>query len=156
MDGKARELTFSERRSMWIPFELGQTVYIVVDNGYNTEHTIHDGYDHLGEIVRRETVHHPLLEVEPRRFNLQMLAYHGLDGIYATREISIHKALASLDSKIIQTCSTSPLTFYALCSSLPSSTNSVHSPSPLSQPFPLFFRCESPRHFMSAWHSHLV
>ena len=70
--------------------------------------------------------------------------------------ISIHKALASLDSKIIQTCSTSPLTFYALCSSLPSSTNSVHSPSPLSQPFPLFFRCESPRHFMSAWHSHLV
>ncbi len=70
--------------------------------------------------------------------------------------ISIHKALASLDSKIIQTYSTSPLTFYALCSSLPSSTNSVHSPSPLSQPFPLFFRCESPRHFMSAWHSHLV
>ena len=70
--------------------------------------------------------------------------------------ISIHKALASLDSKIIQTCSTSPLTFYALCSSLPSSTNSVHSPSPLSQPFPLFFRCESPWHFMSAWHSHLV
>lgn len=55
---------------MWIPFELGQTVYIVVDNGYNTERTIHDGYDHLGEIVRRETVHHPLLEVEPRRFNL--------------------------------------------------------------------------------------
>lgn len=49
---------------MWIPFELGQTVYIVVDNGYNTEHTIHDGYDHLGEIVRRETVHHPLLEVK--------------------------------------------------------------------------------------------
>ena len=44
---------------MWIPFELGQTVYIVVDNGYNTEHTMHDGYDHLGEIVRRETVHHP-------------------------------------------------------------------------------------------------
>lgn len=71
---------------MWIPFELGQTVYIVVDNGYNTEHTIHDGYDHLGEIVRRETVHHPLLEVEPRRFNLQMLAYCGLDNIYATRE----------------------------------------------------------------------
>ena len=70
--------------------------------------------------------------------------------------ISIHKALASLDSKIIQNCSTSPLTFYALCSSLPSSTNSVHSPSPLSQPFPLFFRCESPWHFMSAWHSHLV
>ena len=70
--------------------------------------------------------------------------------------ISIHKALASLDSKIIQTYSTSPLTFYALCSSLPSSTNSVHSPSPLSQPFPLFFRCESPWHFMSAWHSHLV
>ena len=73
-----------------------------------------------------------------------------------TIRISIHKALASLDSKIIQTCSTSPLTFYALCSSLPSSTNSVHSPSPLSQPFPLFFRCESPWHFMSAWHSHLV
>ena len=70
--------------------------------------------------------------------------------------ISIHKALASLDSKIIQNCSTSPLTFYALCSSLPSSTNSVHSPSPLSRPFPLFFRCESPWHFMSAWHSHLV
>lgn len=70
--------------------------------------------------------------------------------------ISIHKALASLDSKIIQTCATSPLTFYALCSSLPSSTNSVHSPSPLSRPFPLFFRCESPRHFMSAWHSYLV
>ena len=71
---------------MWIPFELGQTVYVVVDNGYNTEHTIHDGYDHLGEIVHRETVHHPLLQVEPRRFNLQMLAYHGRDGIYATRE----------------------------------------------------------------------
>lgn len=71
-------------------------------------------------------------------------------------DISIHKALASLDSKIIQNCSTSPLTFYALCSSLPSSTNSVHSPSPLSRPFPLFFRCESPWHFMSAWHSHLV
>ena len=70
--------------------------------------------------------------------------------------ISIHKALASLDSKIIQTYSTSPLTFYALCSSLPSSTNSVHSPSPLSRPFPLFFRCESPWHFMLAWHSHLV
>ena len=70
--------------------------------------------------------------------------------------ISIHKALASLDSKIIQTYSTSPLTFYALCSSLPSSTNSVHSPSPLSRPFPLFFRCESPWHFRSAWHSHLV
>ena len=70
--------------------------------------------------------------------------------------ISIHKALASLDSKIIQTYSTSPLTFYTLCSSLPSSTNSVHSPSPLSRPFPLFFRCESPWHFMSAWHSHLV
>lgn len=79
-------LKFSERRSMWIPFELGQTVYVVVDNGYNTEHTIHDGYDHLGEIVRRETVHHPLLEVEPRRFNLQMLAYCGLDNIYATQE----------------------------------------------------------------------
>jgi hypothetical protein len=70
--------------------------------------------------------------------------------------ISIHKALASLDSKIIQTYSTSPLTFYTLCSSLPSSTNSVHSPSPLSRPFPLFFRCESPWHFMLAWHSHLV
>lgn len=34
------KLRFSERRSMWIPFELGQTVYVVVDNGYNTEHTI--------------------------------------------------------------------------------------------------------------------
>ena len=73
-----------------------------------------------------------------------------------TMNISIHKALASLDSKIIQTYSTSPLTFYTLCSSLPSSTNSVHSPSPLSRPFPLFFRCESPWHFMLAWHSHLV
>lgn len=65
---------------------LGYKWIALTDNGYNTEHTIHDGYDHLGEIVRRETVHHPLLEVEPRRFNLQMLAYHGLDGIYATRE----------------------------------------------------------------------
>ena len=71
---------------MWIPFELGQTVYVIVDNGYDTEKTIHDGYDHLGEIVRRETVHHPLLEVESRRFNFQMLAYHRLDNIYATRE----------------------------------------------------------------------
>ena len=79
-----------------------------------------------------------------------------LPDILVGMEISIHKALASLDSKIIQTYSTSPLTFYALCSSLPSSTNSVHSPSPLSRPFPLFFRCESPWHFMSAWHSHLV
>ena len=85
---------------------------------------------------------------EPRQHVLVLAVKHFL--------ISIHKALASLDSKIIQNCSTSPLTFYALCSSLPSSTNSVHSPSPLSQPFPLFFRCESPWHFMSAWHSHLV
>lgn len=70
---------------MWIPFELGQTVYVVVDKGYNTERTVHDGYDHLGEIVHRETVRHPILEVEPRKFDLQMLAYRGLDEIYATR-----------------------------------------------------------------------
>lgn len=32
---------------MWIPFELGQTVYVIVDSGYDTSKTIHDGYDHI-------------------------------------------------------------------------------------------------------------
>lgn len=32
---------------MWIPFELGQIVYVIVDNGYDTSKTIHDGYDHI-------------------------------------------------------------------------------------------------------------
>ena len=32
---------------MWIPFELGQTVYVIVDSGYDKSKTIHDGYDHI-------------------------------------------------------------------------------------------------------------
>ena len=71
--------------------------------------------------------------------------------------ISIHKALAGLDSKTIQQSLHIPLTFYALCPPPPPYFNLLH---PFTQPiftaFPLFFRCESPGHFMLAWHSHLV
>lgn len=69
---------------MWIPFELGQTVYVIVDNGYDTSKTIHDGYDHIGELTHIERVHHPIYNIEPRKFNLKMLAYYKLDEIYAT------------------------------------------------------------------------
>ena len=49
-----------------------------------------------------------------------------------------------------------PPNFLCIMSS-PPYFNLLH---PFTQPiftaFPLFFRCESPRHFMLAWHSHLV
>ena len=71
--------------------------------------------------------------------------------------ISIHKALAGLEIKTIQQSLHIPLTFYALCPPPPPYFNLLH---PFTQPiftaFPLFFRCESPGHFMLAWHSHLV
>ena len=51
--------------------------------------------------------------------------------------ISIHKALAGLDSKTIQQSLHIPLTFYALCPPLLISTSSIHSPSQFSR----LFRC---------------
>ena len=49
-----------------------------------------------------------------------------------------------------------PPNFLCIMSS-PPYFNLLH---PFTQPiftaFPLFFRCESPKHFMLAWHSHLV
>lgn len=53
--------------------------------------------------------------------------------------ISIHKALAGLDSKTIQQSLHIPLTFYALCPPLLISTSSIHSPSLFSR----LFRCFS-------------
>ena len=55
------------------------------------------------------------------------------------RQISIHKALAGLDSKTIQQSLHIPLTFYALCPPLLISTSSIHSPSLFSR----LFRCFS-------------
>ena len=54
-------------------------------------------------------------------------------------KISIHKALAGLDSKTIQQSLHIPLTFYALCPPLLISTSSIHSPSLFSR----LFRCFS-------------
>ena len=93
-------------------------------------------------------------------------------------DISIHKALAGLDSlptvsaiwiayfnpqgprgprqQNYPTIPPHPPNFLCIMSS-PPYFNLLH---PFTQPiftaFPLFFRCESPRHFMLAWHSHLV
>ena len=95
-----------------------------------------------------------------------------------TVEISIHKALAGLDvfyflsfdsdshfnpqgprgprQQNYPTIPPHPPNFLCIMSS-PPYFNLLH---PFTQPiftaFPLFFRCESPRHFMLAWHSHLV
>ncbi len=92
--------------------------------------------------------------------------------------ISIHKALAGLDGLFREcaggrenfnpqgprgprqqnypTIPPHPPNFLCIMSS-PPYFNLLH---PFTQPiftaFPLFFRCESPRHFMLAWHSHLV
>ena len=92
--------------------------------------------------------------------------------------ISIHKALAGLDNvcgyfgrqqpyfnpqgprgprqQNYPTIPPHPPNFLCIMSS-PPYFNLLH---PFTQPiftaFPLFFRCESPRHFMLAWHSHLV
>ena len=52
--------------------------------------------------------------------------------------ISIHKALAGLDSKTIQQSLHIPLTFYALCPPLLISTSSIHSPSLFSRLFLCF------------------
>ena len=54
------------------------------------------------------------------------------------RIISIHKALAGLDSKTIQQSLHIPLTFYALCPPLLISTSSIHSPSLFSRLFLCF------------------
>lgn len=38
----------------------------------------------FGELTHIERVHHPIYNIEPRKFNLKMLAYYKLDEIYAT------------------------------------------------------------------------
>ena len=60
-------------------------------------------------------------------------------GHYRCWYVSIHKALAGLDSKTIQQSLHIPLTFYALCPPLLISTSSIHSPSLFSR----LFRCFS-------------
>ena len=93
--------------------------------------------------------------------------------------ISIHKALAGLDTdkgwaqmvrtdfnpqgprgprqQNYPTIPPHPPNFLCIMSPPPPYFNLLH---PFTQPiftaFPLFFRCESPGHFMLAWHSHLV
>ena len=99
-------------------------------------------------------------------------------GVFHQFRISIHKALAGLDpvsgikkapvtdfnpqgprgprQQNYPTIPPHPPNFLCIMSS-PPYFNLLH---PFTQPiftaFPLFFRCESPRHFMLAWHSHLV
>lgn len=95
-----------------------------------------------------------------------------------TAEISTHKALAGLDPNLLnmlchllnfnpqgsrgprqQICLTfpphSPHHFVYFSLSLLNSALRSFCHSPHIHPSPRTFRCESPGHFMSAWHSHL-
>ena len=68
-----------------IPFDLGQTVYVVTEHmaGSNTKEVV-IGHDHMGVITRPEITYVYNKEIDTRKFSLEMLKSYDLNEIFKT------------------------------------------------------------------------
>ena len=68
-----------------IPFDLGQTVYVVTEHmaGSNTKEVV-IGHDHMGAITRPEITYVYNKEIDTRKFSLEMLKSYDLNEIFKT------------------------------------------------------------------------
>lgn len=71
---------------VFIPFSIGQTVYIVNERieKVNEEHYI-ERYDHLGAVDGVRTIYGRYYEVEEREFTLRLLGKYDLEEIFVNR-----------------------------------------------------------------------
>lgn len=70
---------------MNIPFEIGETVFVVDEQTYTrTKHTI-VGYDHLGAIDGEECQYLKHYEVKELKFSLSLLGKYNLDRIFNSK-----------------------------------------------------------------------